>query len=97
MNADHEFAVLDWNHASVNDTAGHSELKSIDGDFPTFEVDQNEPIDVGSSTSRALTLQKLVIYFDQSAEGPAKYSIIAKLFSPNANPCFKYVEVLNLL
>ncbi len=23
-----------------------TELKSIDGDFPTFEVEQNEPIDV---------------------------------------------------
>ncbi len=56
MNADHKFAALDWNYASVQDTAGHSELKSIDGDFPTFEIDQNELIDVGSSTSRALTL-----------------------------------------
>ncbi len=46
MNADHECAVLDWNYASVQDTAGYSELNSIDGD-PTFEIDQNEPIDVG--------------------------------------------------
>ncbi len=59
MNADHEFAALDWNYASVQDTAGHSELKSLDGDFPTFEIDQNEPIDVGPSTSRALTLQDI--------------------------------------
>ncbi len=58
MNADHEFAVLDWNYVSVQDTAGHGELKSIDGDFPTFEIDQNEPTDVGPSTSRALTLQR---------------------------------------
>ncbi len=65
MNADHKFAVLDWNYASVQDTAGHSELKSIDGDFSTFEIDLNEPIDVGPSTSRALTSQELVIYFDQ--------------------------------
>ncbi len=50
-NADHEFAVLDWNYASVQNTAGHSELKSIDGDFPKFEIDQNEPIDVGSVAS----------------------------------------------
>ncbi len=49
MNADHDFAALDWNYASVQDTAGHSELKSVD---------------VGSSTSRALTLQELVVYFD---------------------------------
>ncbi len=34
MNADHKFAALHWNYASVQDTAGHSELKSIDGDFP---------------------------------------------------------------
>ncbi len=38
MNADHEFAVLDRNYASVQDTAGHIELKSLDGDFPTFEI-----------------------------------------------------------
>ncbi len=81
-NADHEFSALDWNYASVQDTAGHSKLKSIDGDFLTFEIDQNEPIDVGPSTSRSLTLQELVIYFDQSAEDPAKYSKIAKFFSP---------------
>ncbi len=61
--------------------------KSTDGDFPTFEIDQNEPIHVGPSTSRALTLQELVIYFDQSAEDLAKYSEIAKLFSLYANPC----------
>ncbi len=41
MNADREFAVLNWNYASVQDTAGHSELKSLDGDFPTFEIGQN--------------------------------------------------------
>ncbi len=70
MNADHEFAALDWNYASVQDIAGHSELKSLDGDFPIFEIDQNEPIDVGPSTTRALTLQELVIYFNQSAEDP---------------------------
>ncbi len=40
MNADHKFAALDWNYASVQDTAGYSELKSIDGDSPTFEIDQ---------------------------------------------------------
>ncbi len=56
MNADYKFAALDWNYASVQDTAGLSELKSIDRDFPTFEIDQNEPTDVGPSTSRALTL-----------------------------------------
>ncbi len=81
MNADHKFAALGWNYASVQDTAGHSELKSTDGDFPTFEINQNKPIDVGPSTSRALILQEPVIYFDQSAEDPAKYSIIAKFFS----------------
>ncbi len=27
MNEDHEFAALDWNDASLQDTAGHSELK----------------------------------------------------------------------
>ncbi len=97
MNADHEFAVLDWNYAPIQDTASHSELKSIDGDFPTFIIDQNEPIDVRPSTSRELTLQELVIYFDQSAEDPAKYSKIAKFFSPDANPCCKCVKVLNLL
>ncbi len=87
MNTDHEFAVIDWNYASVQDTTGYSELKLIDGDFPTFEIDQDEPIDVGPSTSRALSLQKRVIYFDQSAEDPAKYSKIAKFFSPDTNPC----------
>ncbi len=92
MNADHEFAALDWNYASVQDTAGHCELKSLDGDFPTFEIGQNEPTDVGPSTSRALTLQKLVIYFDQSAEDPAKYSKIAKVFSNDANSCCKCVK-----
>ncbi len=71
INADDEFAAVDWNYASVQDTAGHSELKLIDGDFPTFEIDQNEPTDVGPSTSRALTLQELVMYFDQSAGYPA--------------------------
>ncbi len=64
MNADHKFAALDWNYASVQDTAGHRELKSIDGDFPTFEIDQHKPIDVGPSTSRALILQEPVIYFN---------------------------------
>ncbi len=43
---DHKFAALDWNYASVQDTAGHSELKLIDGHFLTFEIDQNKPIDV---------------------------------------------------
>ncbi len=57
MNAHHDFTASDWNYASVQDTAGHSELKLIDDDFPTFEFDQNESIDVGPSTSRALTLQ----------------------------------------
>ncbi len=33
MNADHEFAALYWDYASVQDTAGHSELKSIGGDY----------------------------------------------------------------
>ncbi len=58
MNADHEFAALDWNYASVFDSAGHSELKTIDGNFPTFEIDQNKPIDVGPFTSRALTFAR---------------------------------------
>ncbi len=65
----------------MQDTAGRRELKSIDDDFPTFEIDQNKPIDVGPSTSRALILQEPVIYFDQSAEDPAKYSKITKFFS----------------
>ncbi len=91
MNADHEFAALDSNYASVQDTAGHSELNSLDGDFLTFEIYQNEPVDVAPSTSRALTLQELVMYFDQS-EDPAKYSKIAKFFSPDANPCCKCVK-----
>ncbi len=64
MNADHQFTALDWNYASVQDTAGNSELESIDGDFPTFEIDQNKPVDVGPSTSRALILQEPVIYFN---------------------------------
>ncbi len=51
-NADHELAALDWNYASVQDTAGHSELKLIDDDFSTFEID------VGPSTSRALTFAR---------------------------------------
>ncbi len=92
MNTDHKFAALDWNYASVQDTAGHSELKSIDGDFPAFEIDQNNPIDVGLSTSRALSLQEPVIYFEQSAEDPEKYSKIAKFFSLDANPCCKCVK-----
>ncbi len=71
MNADHKFTALDWNYASVEDTASHSEFKSIGGDFSTFEIDQNKPIDVGPSTFRALILQEPVIYFDQSA-GSAK-------------------------
>ncbi len=91
MNA-HEFAALDWNYASVQDTAGHSELKLIGGDFPRFEIDQNEPIDGRPSTSKAFTLQELVLYFDQSAEDPAKYSKIAKFFSPDANPCCKCMK-----
>ncbi len=81
------YAFLDWNYASVPDTAGHNELKSIDDDLPTFEIDQNEPTDVGPSTSRVLILQELVLYFEQSAEDLAKYSKIAKFFSPNANLC----------
>ncbi len=92
MNADHKFAALDWNYASVQDTAGHNELISIDGDFPTFEIDQNKPIDVGPSTSRALILQEPVIYFDQLAEDLAKYSKIAKFFFLDANPCCKCVK-----
>ncbi len=92
MNADNEFAALDWNYASVQEAAGHSELKSIDGDFLTFEIDQNEFIDTGLSTSKALTLQELVIYFNQSAEDGAKYSKIAKFFSPDANPRCKCVK-----
>ncbi len=32
MNADHKFAALNWNYVSVQDTAGHSELRLIDGD-----------------------------------------------------------------
>ncbi len=92
MNTDHEFAALDWNYASVQDTAGHSELKSLDDDFHTFEIDQNEPTDVGPSTSRALNLQELVIYFDLSAEDPTKYSKTAKFFPPDANSCCKCVK-----
>ncbi len=78
MNANHKFAALDWNYASVQDTAGHSEFKSIDDDFSAFEIDQNKPIDVGLSTSRALILQEPVIHFDQSAEDPTKYSVLVK-------------------
>ncbi len=74
MNADHKFAALDWNYASIQDTAGQSKLKSIDGDFQTFEIDQNKPIDVGLSISRALILKEPVTYFDLSAEDPAKCS-----------------------
>ncbi len=97
MNADHKFAALDWNYASVQDTAGHSELQLVDGDFSTFEIDKNKPIDVGPSTSRALILQEPVIYFDQSAEDPAKHNKIAKFFSLDVNPCCKCMRVLNLL
>ncbi len=92
MNAGRKFAALDWNYATVQDTAGHSELKSIDGDFPTFEIDQNKPVDVGPSTSRALIFQEPVIYFNQSAEDPAKYSKIAKFFSLDTNPGCKCVK-----
>ncbi len=81
MNAHHDFTALDWNCASVQNTAGNSELKSIDDGFPTFEINQNESIDVGLSTSRALTLQVQVTYFNQSAEDPAKYCNIVKFFS----------------
>ncbi len=88
MNADHKFAAVDWNYATVQNTAGHSELKS---NFLTFEIDQNKPIDVRPSTSRALILQESVIYFNQSAEDPSKYSKIAKFFSLDANPCCKCV------
>ncbi len=66
--------------------------KLIDGDLPTFEIDQNKPIDVGPSISRALILQEPVIYFDQSAEDLAKYSKIAKFFSLDANPFCKCVK-----
>ncbi len=38
MNVDHEFAALDWNQSSVQDTAGHSELKSLDGDFLNLKL-----------------------------------------------------------
>ncbi len=82
MNAQYDFTELDWNYASVQDTAGHCELKLFDEDFSKFEIDQNESVDVGPSTSGALTLQEPVIYFNQSAEDPAKYSKIAKFFSP---------------
>ncbi len=92
MIADHKFAAWGWNYASVQDTAGHSELKSIDDDFYTFEIDQNKPIDVGPSTSRALISEEPVIFFDLSAEDPAKYSKIAKFFSLDANPCCKCVK-----
>ncbi len=44
MNTHHDFTVLDWNYASVQDTTGHSELKLTDDDFPTFEIDHNESI-----------------------------------------------------
>ncbi len=81
MKARHDFIVLDWNYASIQDTAGHSELKLIDDDFRTFEIDQNESIDVGPSTFKALTLQEPVTYFNQSAEDLAKYSKIATFFS----------------
>ncbi len=64
MNAENKFTDLERNYASVQDTASHSELKSIDGDFPTFEIDQNKPIDVGPSTFKALILQEPVKYFD---------------------------------
>ncbi len=30
-------------------------LKLIDGDFPTFEIDPNEPVHAGPSISRTLT------------------------------------------
>ncbi len=64
----------------------------IDGDFPTFEMDQNKPIDLGPSTSKALILQKPVIYFDRAAEDLAKYTKIAKFFSLDATPCCKCVK-----
>ncbi len=92
MNANHKFAALDWNYVSGQDSAGYSELKLIDGDFPIFEIDQNKPIDVGSSTSRASILQEPVIYFDRSAEDPKKNSKIAKFFFPDAYPCCKRVK-----
>ncbi len=59
MNAHHDFTAADWNYASVQDAVGHSELKSIDDDFPTFKIDQNDSMDVGPSTSKALTLQEI--------------------------------------
>ncbi len=83
VNAHHDFTALDGIVLMYKqDTAGHSELKLIDDDFPTFEIDQNESIDVGPSTSRALTLRESVIYFNQSAEDPATYSKIVKFLSP---------------
>ncbi len=82
MNAHHDFTALDWNYASVQDTAGRSELKLMHDDFPTFEIDQNGSLDVGPSTSITLTLQEPVIYLNQSAENLAKYSKIDKFFSP---------------
>ncbi len=72
MNADHKFAALVWNYASVQDTAGRRELKSIDGDFPTLEIDKNKPIDMGLSTSRALILQEPVIIFRQISRRSGK-------------------------
>ncbi len=81
MNAYHDFTALDWNYASVQDIAGHSELKLIDDDLASFEINQNKSIDVGPSTSKALNLQEPIIYFNQPAEDPAKYCKIAKFFS----------------
>ncbi len=93
MNVDHEFAVSDWNYASAQDTKGQSEVKSIDDDFPTFEIDQNEPVALGSFPSRALTLQGPVIDFYQSAD-LTKYSTykIVKFFFPDTNPRCKPVK-----
>ncbi len=91
MNAEHKFSALDWNYASVQNTAGYSELKSIDGDFPTFEIDQNKLIDVGPSISRALILQEPVIYFDQSAEDLAKsYTIDARILVSGLKHMYKF-------
>ncbi len=41
MNVELEFAALDWDYASAQDTEGHSEPRSIDYDSLTFEIDQN--------------------------------------------------------
>ncbi len=84
--------MLHWNYAFAQATEGRSESKSIDDDFRTFRIDQNEPVGVGPSTSRALTLQGPVIDFDQSAEHLTKFGKIAKFFSSDENPCCKHTK-----